>query len=111
MSSVFGRLELCELALGWTTRFQDESGDCGELNADGAVVLAFPANGLINQLGKNPQAASTAARCFEIALHTADVSAALVRAVAAGVMHAWSGVPGQVLKPSKILCLRRSAGV
>ena len=39
---------------------------------------------LMQQLGKNPQAASPTAPCFEIALCTPDVAAALERAIAAG---------------------------
>jgi len=38
----------------------------------------------MQQLGKNPQAANPTAPCFEIALCTPDVAAALERAVAAG---------------------------
>ena len=37
----------------------------------------------MQQLGKNPQAASPTAHCFEIALCTPDVAAALERAIAA----------------------------
>ncbi len=38
----------------------------------------------MQQLGKNPQAANAHAPCFEIALCTPDVAAALERAAAAG---------------------------
>jgi lactoylglutathione lyase len=47
-------------------------------------VLAFSAHSLMQQLGKNPQAANAYAPCFEIALCTPDVAAALERALAAG---------------------------
>jgi lactoylglutathione lyase len=70
-------------AFGLTTRFLHEGGDYGELET-GSTVLAFSAHSLMQQLGKNPQAASPIAPCFEIALCTPDVAAALERAVAAG---------------------------
>ena len=44
----------------------------------------FQPTASIRQLGKNPQTASPKAPCFEIALCTPDVAAALERALAAG---------------------------
>jgi lactoylglutathione lyase len=76
-------LKFYEAAFGLKTRFLHEGGDYGELDT-GSTVLAFSAHSLMQQLGKNPQAASAGAPCFEIALATPDVAAALARAVAAG---------------------------
>jgi len=52
-----------------------ESGTYGELET-GNTVLAFSKHSLMQQFGKNPQAASPTAPCFEIALCTPDVAAA-----------------------------------
>ena len=77
-------LKFYESAFGLTTRFLHESGNYGELET-GSTALAFSAHRLMQQLGKNPQAANPHAPCFEIALCTTpDVAAALERAVAAG---------------------------
>ncbi|WP_180125909.1 VOC family protein [Rhodoferax sp. BLA1] len=76
-------LKFYEAAFGLTTRFLDESGDYGELDT-GSTTLAFSAHRLMQQLGKNPQAADAHAPCFEIALCTPDVPAALAQAIAAG---------------------------
>ncbi|XAH21070.1 VOC family protein [Xylophilus sp. GW821-FHT01B05] len=72
-----------EAAFGLKRRFVHEGGDYGELDT-GATTLAFSSLRLITQLGKNPQRASAEAPCFEIALVTDDVPAAIARAVAAG---------------------------
>ena len=69
-------LKFYEAAFGLTTRFLHESGDYGELDT-GSTTLAFSAHRLMQQLGKNPQAANAHAPCFEIALCTPDVPAAL----------------------------------
>lgn len=76
-------LKFYEAAFGLTTRFLHEGGDYGELET-GTTTLAFSAHTLMQQLGKNPQAANAHAPCFEIALCTADVPQALDRAIAAG---------------------------
>ena len=76
-------LKFYEAAFGLTTRFLHDSGDYGELET-GTTTLAFSAHRLMQQLGKNPQAAKPEAPCFEIALCTPDVPQALERAVAAG---------------------------
>lgn len=76
-------LKFYEAAFGLTTRFLHEGGDYGELET-GTTTLAFSAHSLMQQLGKNPQAANAHAPCFEIALCTADVPQALDRAIAAG---------------------------
>ena len=76
-------LKFYEAAFGLTTRFMHESGDYDELET-GSTALAFSAHSLMQQLGKNPQAANAHAPSFEIALCTPDVPAALARAIAAG---------------------------
>lgn len=72
-----------EAAFGLQRRFVHETGDFGELET-GATALAFSSLRLMTELGKNPQRASAQAPSFEIALTTADVPAAVQRAVAAG---------------------------
>ena len=76
-------LRFYEAAFGLKTRFLHEGGDYGELET-GSTALAFAAQSLMQQLGKNPQTASAQAPSFEIALCTPDVAQALDRAVAAG---------------------------
>jgi len=76
-------LKFYEAAFGLTTRFLHEGCDYGELDT-GSTALAFSAHRLMQQLGKNPQAADAHAPSFEIALCTPDVPAALARALAAG---------------------------
>lgn len=76
-------LKFYEAAFGLATQFVHECGDYGELET-GSTALAFVSHRQMQQLGKNPQAASPTAPCFEIALCTPDVPAALARAVAAG---------------------------
>ena len=72
-----------ERAFGLERKFVHESGDFGEMNT-GQTALAFSSRRLMVELGKNPQTADAAAPCFEIALVTDDVPAALERAMAAG---------------------------
>ena len=72
-----------EAAFGFVRRFVHEAGDYGELET-GATTLAFSSLALMRELGKNPQAASANAPSFEIAFTTADVAAAVQRAVDAG---------------------------
>lgn len=73
-------LAFYERAFGLPTRFLAEGGDFGELDT-GATALAFCSHALLKQMGKSPV---PAAHCFEIALVTSDVPAAVARAVAAG---------------------------
>ena len=75
-------LRFYEAAFGLKTRFLAEGGDFGELET-GSTALAFSAHRLMQQLGKNPQAANAHAPCFEIALCTPDVPQALAQAIAA----------------------------
>lgn len=70
-------------AFGLTVKFLHEGGDFGELDT-GGTSLAFSSRQLMTQLGKNPSRADARAPCFEIALTTDDVPAAVERAVAAG---------------------------
>ena len=62
-------LKFYEAAFGLTTRFLHEGGDYGELET-GSTALAFSAHSLMQQLGKNPQAANVHAPSSEIALCT-----------------------------------------
>lgn len=70
-------------AFGLAVKFVHEGGDFGELDT-GGTSLAFSSRQLMTQLGKNPSRADARAPCFEIALTTDDVPAAVERAVAAG---------------------------
>ena len=92
-------LKFYEAAFGLKTRFLAEGGDFGELET-GSTALAFSAHRLMQQLGKNPQAANAHAPCFEIALCTPDVPQALAQAIAAGAqpMHPVEVMPwGQTI--------------
>lgn len=73
-------LAFYEQAFGLARRFLAEGGDFGQLDT-GATALAFSSYALLQQMGKSPV---PAAQCFEIALVTDDVPAAVARAVAAG---------------------------
>lgn len=76
-------LDFYEKAFGFRPKFLHESGDFGELDT-GATSLAFCSHALLAQLGKTTSAADAKSPCFEIAFTTADVPAAVARAVAAG---------------------------
>jgi catechol 2,3-dioxygenase-like lactoylglutathione lyase family enzyme len=76
-------LAFYKAAFGLETRFLHESGDFGELET-GATALAFSSRKLMKALNKNPQAPDASSPCFEIALTTDDVPAALAHAVQAG---------------------------
>lgn len=76
-------LAFYEAAFGMQTKFIHDSGDYGELNT-GGTTLAFSSRQLMRQLGKNPSASDAHAPCFEIALLTPDVAAAVQRAVKVG---------------------------
>ena len=95
-------LKFYEAAFGLTTRFLHESGDYGELET-GSMPLAFSVHHLMQQLGKNPQAASTTAPCLEIALCTSACSrCAGARRSHQG--HAHAALGGNALVPDD--CLR-----
>lgn len=70
-------------AFGLEQRFLHESGDYGELDT-GSTTLAFSSRRLLREMGHHPQRADARAPCFEIALTTDDVPAAMQRAVEAG---------------------------
>lgn len=70
-------------AFGLGLKFMDESQSFAELDT-GSTSLAFCARSLLTQMGKSPAAPQVHAPCFEIALVTDDVAAAMDRAVAAG---------------------------
>jgi len=70
-------------AFGLATRYQHESGSYGELET-GATALAFASRTMLRELGKTPQPPVLAQPSAEIALVTADVPAAVERAVMAG---------------------------
>lgn len=76
-------LDFYTRAFGLAVKFLHEGGDFGELDT-GSTSLAFSSRQLMTQLHKNPSRADARAPCFEIALTTGDVSAAVERAVAAG---------------------------
>lgn len=76
-------LDFYARAFGLATRMCHEAGDYGELDT-GSTTLAFSSTALMRQLGKHPVAARADAPCFEIALATDDVAAAMRRAVEAG---------------------------
>lgn len=73
-------LAFYEQAFGLARRFLAEGSDFGELDT-GTTALAFSSHELLRQMGQSPV---PAAHCFEIALVTDDVPAAVARAVAAG---------------------------
>ncbi len=76
-------LDFYTKAFGFSIKFLHESGGYGELDT-GATTLSFSSRQLMTELGKKPQPADPKAPCFEIALTTDDVAAAVARAVAAG---------------------------
>lgn len=70
-------------AFGLKPAFVDDSGDFASLDT-GATALSFCTLSLLAQMGKTPGRPDPAHPCFEIALTTPDVPAALERALAAG---------------------------
>ncbi len=76
-------LAFYQAAFGFPTRFLSEGAEFGELET-GSTRLAFCSRALLEQMGKTPQAPDADRPCSEVALCTADVPAALERAVAAG---------------------------
>lgn len=70
-------------AFGLQPKFVHESGDYGELDT-GSTSLAFCSHTMLQQMGKHPATADAKAPCFEIALITEDVAAAMACALAAG---------------------------
>ncbi len=78
-------LDFYAKAFGLAIKFLHESGGYGELDT-GSTTLSFSSRQLMTELKKNPQPADHKAPCFEIALTTRDVPAAVTRAVAAGAL-------------------------
>lgn len=78
-------LKFYAAAFGFETKFMDDSGSFGELKT-GSTSLSFCSRKLLRELGKSPQTADPDRACFEIALTTPDVPAALDRALAAGAI-------------------------
>ncbi len=76
-------LTFYEKAFGMQTKFLHDGGGYGELDT-GTTTLAFSSRQLMRQLGKKPIPSDAHAPCFEIALLSADVAAAVQRAVDAG---------------------------
>ncbi len=70
-------------AFGAHTEFLHDSGDYGQL-CTGETKLAFASRELIASSGKSPGNADPGAPVFEIGFETADVAAAMKRAVEAG---------------------------
>jgi catechol 2,3-dioxygenase-like lactoylglutathione lyase family enzyme len=72
-------------AFGLPQRFLHEGGDYGELDT-GGTTLAFSSRRLLREMGHHPQRPDARAPCFEIALTTDDVPAAMQRAIEAGAV-------------------------
>jgi lactoylglutathione lyase len=83
VSNVAETLKFYESAFGFKTKMLHESGDYGELNT-GSTTLSFSSLTLMKELGKQPAEVRSSGASFEIALETADVSAALSQAIKAG---------------------------
>jgi lactoylglutathione lyase len=78
-----GTLDFYHRAFGFEIAFVHEGNDYGELKT-GATKLAFSAVSLMATLGKRVATQPPEKPSFELAFETADVPAALARAVAAG---------------------------
>ncbi len=110
--NVAASLTFFEQAFGLRRKFLHESGTYGELDT-GATTLSFAAHALgdLNFAGGHVHADTSAQPLgFEIALVTGDVSAAHVRAVAAGaremaapVAKPWGQVVSYVRCPDGVL--------
>lgn len=76
-------VDFYERAFGLRRKFVAETGDFAELDT-GSTSLAFCSHALLRQMGKSTAKPQVAAPCFEIALVTPDVPAALQTALNAG---------------------------
>lgn len=83
VDDVAASLDFYERAFALKRATLHESGQYGELST-GETKLAFSSTALMQQLGKNPAKADSAAPVFEIAFETDNVRAALDRAIEAG---------------------------
>lgn len=98
-----------ESAFGFARRFISPDGGYGELET-GGTALAFASLKQIESLGKHPSRPDPKAPSFEIALTTADVPAAVERAVKAGAVPMrpvevmpWGQTIAYVADPSGVL--------
>jgi lactoylglutathione lyase len=83
VQSVPETLAFYERAFGFKRKFLHEAGDWGELDT-GSTRLSFCSHQLLEQSGKTPGHPSKDKPCFEIALTTLQVAAAVDHAVANG---------------------------
>lgn len=83
VQDVTATLDFYTRAFGLERGFLHDSGDYGEVQT-GETRLAFSSVALMQRLGKRIATGTPALPAFEIAFETADVAAALERAVAAG---------------------------
>lgn len=88
VNNVADTLKFYQSAFGFKTKMLHESGDYGELDT-GSTTLSFSSLELMKTLGKLPadsdlNTENSNIASFEIALETADVSAALIQAIGAG---------------------------
>jgi catechol 2,3-dioxygenase-like lactoylglutathione lyase family enzyme len=83
VDDVAATLDFYGKAFALATRFLHDSGTYGELET-GATALAFASRTMLRELGKTPLPPVLAQPTSEIALVTADVPAAVERALAAG---------------------------
>lgn len=83
VDDVAASLAFYRAAFGLPVRFLHDSGDYGELDT-GSTALAFSSRRLLREMGHHPQRHDARAPCFEIALTTDDVPAALQQALDAG---------------------------
>lgn len=106
VDDVAASLDFFMRAFGLEKRFLHESGDYGELST-GETRLAFSSRALMRQLGKTPGVPSAHEPVFELAFETADVRAALARALEAGATllqdareEAWGQTTSYVADPN-----------
>lgn len=83
VADVAQTLAFYQQAFGFELKMLHESGDYGELKT-GETLLAFSSVRLMRELGKHPSAADPEHPCFELAIETDNVVAALAQAQAAG---------------------------
>lgn len=85
VANVPASLAFFDAAFGIATAFLHEGADYGELQT-GATKLAFSSHALMAQIGKAVATEPPEKPSFELALETADVKAALDRAIWAGAV-------------------------
>lgn len=109
VDNVSEALAFYQKAFGFAVRFVTDKNDWGELDT-GATTLAFASHALMAHNGKNTANADPTCPCFEIALITDDVPAALARALEAGAtlaspaqQSAWGQTIAYVTDPYGVL--------